>query len=111
MAYDVVEQPVFLGEIGDVHRQNINVAQAEFCDDLPAHGDLASRKIDPHESSLGKAQGHGNEVAAPCAAQFQDLAVLDWRRRQSVECRDGRQMIRVRVREAVVRVRDFIIAR
>src|SRR5207249_8317630 len=74
---DVIEDAEILVDVENVFVLQAHVVELQRLDRAPAQADLDRGEIDADKLAAGQLLGHGNQIAAGAAAQFQHAAILD----------------------------------
>ncbi len=110
MCNDVVELAEVAGDVHDIEVQQLDVGQLQRDDGLQALIDRPTAEVDPHECAVRKLEGHGDEIVADTASEFEHAAVWNRGRVHPVQRRQGGETIRMRIVVRVTRIEDFVVS-
>jgi hypothetical protein len=113
---DAVHQDIVEGLLSLVDAQDVLVQQADIAEPQPGdHGLAASGlplpQLHADEGTLRQGKGHGDGIAAGRRAEFQDPAPLRRRSLDPQQSCQGRERVRMGVRDGKALVGDLVVAR
>ena len=95
--HDIVERDDLVAQFHEIAGLQVDIGQRQFVGQGPGRLDLRRRQVDADEIAAGQPLGHGNEIAAGAAAEFQQPAAVRPCRRQAEQTGKRSNMIGMRM--------------
>ena len=110
VAHDIVERTEVLVDVGDAHRLEAHVVDADDSCGGSSALDLSPGQIDPDERALRKRDRHRQQIPAGRTPNVEHSAAPNVRRRESAEARSGGYVVGTGTPNRPAAVRDCVVA-